>query len=64
MGNRKVKYTFYILFLILVEIDDNSINSTSSAAIDKQKKEFEDKVIDPSTRRRISKVVQCIMQLK
>lgn len=55
---------FLILFFILVEIDDNSINSTSSAAIDKQKKEFEDKVIDPSTRRRISKVVQCIMQLK
>ena len=48
----------------VVEIDDNSINSTSSAEIDQKKKEFEEKVIDPVTRRRISKVVKCIMQLK
>ena len=47
-----------------MEIDDNSINSTSSAAIDEQKKKFEEKVIDPSTRKRISKVVKRIMQLK
>ena len=48
----------------IVEIDDNSINSTSSAAIDEQKKKFEEKVIDPYTRKRISKAVKCIMQLK
>ena len=43
---------------------DNAINSTSSSAIEKQKEEFENKIIKKATRLRIAKVVRCIMELK
>ena len=51
-------------FLCVVEMADNAINSTSSTAIEKQKEEFENKIIKKSTRLRIAKVVRCIMELK
>ena len=47
-----------------VESADGNINNTSSAEIDKQKKEYSEKVIDADTRRKISRVVKSITQLK
>ena len=47
-----------------VENADGNINNTSSAEIDKQKKEYSEKVIDADTRRKISRVVKSIMRLK
>lgn len=48
----------------LVDMEGNSINSTSSAETDKKKKMLEQKVISPETRTRITKVVQCIRTLE
>ena len=48
----------------LVDMEGSSINSTSSAETDRKKKQFEEKVIDPETRKRIARVVQCINSLK
>ena len=48
----------------LLESADGNINNTSSAEIDKQKKEYSEKVIDADTRRKISRVVKSITQLK
>ena len=48
----------------LVDMEGNSINSTSSAETDKKKKMLEQKVIGPEARARITKVVQCIRTLE
>ena len=48
----------------LVELDDNSINSTSSAEIDEKKKELERRVIGVNVRTKISNVVASINYLK
>lgn len=48
----------------LVDMEGNSINSTSSAETDKKKRMLEQKVIGPEARTRITKVVQCIRSLE
>ena len=47
-----------------LEEGDQNINNSSSVEIDRQKKEYSEKVIGPEVRRRISRVVKSIMDLK
>lgn len=49
---------------VLGEFDDNSINSTSTAEIEKEKKELEMREVDEEARGRIANVVRSIELLK
>lgn len=51
-------------YIWLVEENNQNINNSSSVEIDRQKKEYSEKVIEPEVRRRISRVVRSIMYLK
>ena len=48
----------------LVESAGQNINNSSTVEIDKQKQAYSEKVIEPSVRRRISRVVASINKLK